>query len=259
MALGDTYNNNNRDFKHPQVNSYYRWYNGESKVDKTALVVSFWKGLIKIGIAPRKDAGDKIPSYDYQNDVAIFLTHTKARIFHDEIVAFMNKSITNGGVDTNKGLISICSGEEFGHPESTCIAIRLLNESGQVESSACYEIKTGYHKAIENFDEKNLKFDNKFYDNIELIEFVTLLEQYYIAMTNATAYSTIDSNKFINTRHENSLYAIKEALGIKGNASGGKPSYGNNSFFNRNNPENTSSAKAPENISSYDDLSSELE
>ena len=55
MALGDTYNNNERKNYSPSVTSGYRFSNPESAIDKTSLSFTFWNKLLKVSIAPRKE------------------------------------------------------------------------------------------------------------------------------------------------------------------------------------------------------------
>lgn len=238
MALGTTYNNNkNQDYR-PTVYSFYKWYNSESTVDKTALSVSFWKGLVKIAIAP-KASGESDTSFDYQNEVKFHLTHTKARIFYNEILKFMAGEVTNVGVNSNKGLISVTNGAELG-ASNPCLIIRILNnESGAIEASACYEFKSNFHFAVRNFDEKTKRFDTEYYNNVELEEFASMLKGYYEAATNAIAYTVVDQMSFDINRVTTRLMSIQDKLGIQGNSSkGGNRGFASNSFFNGSKPSN---------------------
>lgn len=261
MALGNTYNNNkSSEFKSPSVYSFYKAANPESSIDKTNLNFSMWSGLLKISIAPRK-AGDQI-AFDYDNAIAIHLSHTKARIFKAEIERFLADPTicTNAGVSTNKGCIYICDGKEFGST-NICLVIKLIKETGEVVSSIAYEFNKGYHYAIRNFDQNTLDFQKAVsdYDTLEILELCTMLEQYYLAATNATAYTVIEQMKYNNTKVDNRLEAIGVAVNAdfkKGNGSGGYSS--SSSFFNKGGNGGTTSAPKTTSYSDYDDLASEI-
>jgi len=155
----------------------------------------------------------------------------------NEILKFQeNPELYNNlGVDIKGGLVSISNGKEFG-VLNPCLVIRKVNETtGAVESSYVYEFKTKFHYGIRNFDEKTSEFDIVYYENIELDQLKTLLEQYYTAMTYATAYSVIDSSKFENSRVNTKLGLIAAKLGVEFKGGKGSESSGK-SFFNNSKP-----------------------
>ena len=119
MALGDTYNNNEKKNYSPSLTSGYRFSNPDSTVDKTSLTVSFWNKLLKVSIAPKKETENGEIAFDHENAGSVYLSNTKAKVFHDEICKFLEeykqgKAPDNIGVATGKdGLIYLYNGKEF--------------------------------------------------------------------------------------------------------------------------------------------------
>ena len=107
-------------------------------------------------------------------------------------------------------------------------------------SKAVNDLNSNVMESIENFNDTDSKYNTVAYDNLELEQFKTVLEQFYISMTNAMAYSVINCNRFNDTRIKNSLDAIKENLGISTSYSGNSNKSSGGSFFSKN--------------SSYDDI-----
>lgn len=232
MALGDTYNNNQSDKKgniDPTVYSPYKFTNTEG-IDPSALSITFWGSTMKVSISPKKNTANGEVAFNYDDGISIYLTHTKARLFAEEIKAFMNGKIENAGVDTNKGFISISNGKEFG-TNGIFLVIRSFDQNNNtVSSSYAYEFKKQYHYSIRNFKEKTIEFEKTFYDVIEIDQFVTLLEEYYKAMTGAVAFTVIDQSKYNFSRINTKLDSIANNLGIeytKGNNNGGGSFFSN--------------------------------
>ena len=262
MSLGDVYNNNKNDRKvsnDPTVYSPYKFSNSESDIDPSAMSITYWNSTMKVSISPKKNVPNGEIAFDHDNAVSIYLSHTKARILAEEIKAFKEGKINSVSVDTNKGLLSISNGKEFG-VNSYFMVIRTFDqENNTVNSSYAYEFKKRYHYAIRNFDEKNMdNFEKVYYDEIELDQFVTVLEEYYKAMTGAMAFSVIDQSKYNNSRVQTKLDSIAMKLGIDWSSGNGNKSGSNNrggSFFSNKEPQGSSSFKS----GSYTDLEDELE
>jgi len=259
MALGDynNYENNKKDDKEyqPSVYSPYRMSNLEG-VDPSALTFSYWAGILKVSIAPANKTNNDTVSFDYKNAGIAYITHTKARILLNEILKFQeNPELYNNlGVDIKGGLVSISNGKEFG-VANPCLVIRKVNETtGAVESSYVYEFKTKFHYGIRNFDEKTSEFDIVYYENIELDQLKTLLEQYYTAMTYATAYSIVDSSKFENSRVNTKLGLIAAKLGVEFKGGKGSESSGK-SFFNNSKPSENKNFSS----GTLDDIASQMD
>ena len=250
--LGSNYNNNDQKEKkyQPTVQSDYKMSNPEG-IDPSSLSFSFWNGLLNIKIAPRKaNSGDEFASYDYDNAASAFLSHSKARVLASEIDRFMesNGTIDNVGVNTKHGLLSICDGKSFGVSGPLLVIRDLDPTNGSITSKYIYQFKTGFHYGIENFNEADSSYSTNNYDYLELEQFKTVLEQFYNAMTNATAYSVINADRFNQSRIKSDLDAIKDNLGIA--KSGNYSNKNGGGYFNRNNSSN--------NTSSYEDIQNKI-
>ena len=219
MALGDTYNNNEKKNYSPSLTSGYRFSNPDSTVDKTSLTFSFWNKLLKVSIAPKKETENGEIAFDHENAGSVYLSNTKAKVFHDEICKFLEeykqgKAPDNVGVATGKdGLIYLSNGKEF-NADGPVLVIRKIDEKGHSISTFVYEFRRGIHNAILNYKEKTAAFESVPYDLVEIVSLANLLEQYYNAMTMATAYSIQESNKYDNSRLNTKLKIIGEKLGV---------------------------------------------
>lgn len=236
MALGNTYNNNDKKNYSPSVQSY-KMSNAESKVDATAMSFSFWNKMLKVSIAPKKQSDPNTIAFDWDNAGSVYLTHTKARILFEEILEFQKDptSYNNVGVASgSEGLLSISNGVEFG-AEGPCVVLRKINpDNGICEATYVYEFKRNYYSSVRNYNAEKANFDSAYYDNLELEQFKTVLEQYYIAATNAVAATVMDFAKYDNSRVQTKLDLIAGKLGVEtkyNNSSNSNKS--SNSFFSR--------------------------
>lgn len=243
MSLGNTYNNNQGANKTPEFSMYsnYRMNNAESKVDQTCITFRYWKTNLCIGIFPRKNTGnDEVVSFDMDNGITIYLSHTKARIFKHEIELFLKDPVTYNsvGVPSGSAAITISNGAEYGK-DNPVVTIRKVSETGEVVSSFAYEFKRDYHYSIRNYDGKNFDQIYDDYQNIEIEQLVTLLDEYCKAVTNAVAFTVMDQRKYSFNRVENKINAIANSLGVEisGGNNGSQKSY-NSSYFN-NSPSNS--------------------
>ena len=249
MALGSTYNNNQGVNKATAnditIYSGYRMNNAESKVDATCLTFRFWKSNLCIGIFPKKNTGNDEIAFDMDNGITIYLSHTKARILKHELELFLKDPVNYNavGVPSGQAAITISNGSEYGK-NNPIITIRKVTDTGEVVASFAYEFKTNYHYAIRNYDGKH--FDNAYddYKNIEIEQFITVLDEYVKASTNAYAFSIMDQRKYSFARLESKIEAIASSLGVdiaKSSTSNGR--YGNSSYFNNgSNSSNSSSS-----------------
>jgi len=234
MAFGD---NNDKKYYEPSVYSAYSMSNTEG-IDPSAMNFQFVNGLIKISIAPLlPDAkpGDKV-LWDKDNAACIWITHTKARMLASEIRALRDnpEDFNNGGVPSGaEGLISFSNGKELG-ATGPCIIIRKLNsENGEVTSTYAYQFKQDYHYSIRNFSTETKEFDKNFYPDLEIDQFIDVLDTYYTNMTGALSYATLYGAKYDIQKDHTKMKLIMGKLGIEqsGDYSGGG-GYNNKSFFN---------------------------
>lgn len=258
MALGNYNNSNKAEYKDPTVYSNYTFSNPESKVDATKLSFKYWKNSLAISISPRKNTNDSTISYDYQNQITIYLSHTKARILAEQIKALLSdEKLDSVGVNSGSSIITINRGTKYG-TSNFVMEIVGLGEDGSATGSIAYEFKgNGYHYGICNIENNGgaLGFDRIDYNTLELEQLITLLEEYYKAMTGAVAFSVVDQNKYGSDR---TLDKIAEKLGVNQNNGNGN-NYNRNSYFdNPNNARNTSSANTNIDQVGIDEIENEL-
>lgn len=233
----NSYSNNKNANKpyEPDVYTPYRFNNAESSVDKTCLTFSIWNRSLKISIAPRKENSEEV-AFDMEKGVTVYLNHTKARILHDEIQNFLRDPDTyNGsGIPTGQGIITISNGKEFGSTNPV-LTIRKVDELGNVVSCFVYEFKTDYYYSVRNYD-GGMNFNKEFdaYRYLEIQSMLTMLEEYYKAMTYTIAYSVIEANKYNQSIITNRLNSLCEKMGIETNRSSkaGSKYTSSTSFFN---------------------------
>jgi len=221
----------------PTVYSAYRMNNAESAIDPTCLTFRFWKNNLCIGIFPRKNTGGDEVQFDMDNGITIYLSHTKARILADELKKYLQNPVAyNGaGVPSGQAAISISNGAEYGK-NADVLTIRKVNDNGEVAASFAYEFKRDYHFSIRGYIGESFTKVYEDYQKIEIEQVITVLEEYYKAITNAVAFTVMDQRKFSAARTENKIDSIAAALGVETNrSSGGQRRYNNNSYFNGNN------------------------
>lgn len=235
MALGDSYNNNSKNNSTPTLYSNYKLSSQEG-VDPSSLSASFFSNMLKLSISPLKqNNGDQI-AYDHDNAIAVYLTHTKARLLYNEIKEFMKNPAGNNnvGVNTGKdGLVMFSDGKELG-TTNYCLIIRKIDQdTGAVNASYAYEFKSNYHYTIRNFNQDTSQFDKFFYDNLEVDQFLTLLQTYYEAMTGANAFATLDAFKFNYSKLNTKIESVMSHLGIDYKTQKGGSYSSGDSYFNK--------------------------
>ena len=215
MALGN-YDNNKKD-KEQYMPVYYSEYGtgNPEGVDPSSLSYSFYNRMLKVSISPLKmNNGDRI-AYDHENAAIVWLTHTKARMFHDQILKVLAGEISNGGVSTGKeGLIRFCDGKELG-VNGYCLIINKVNESGEVLSGYAYEFKSKYHYAVENYNPNDSSHKKAYYDQLEVQQLLDILQTYYVSMTGAQAYANMDAFRFVNNSTTTKIDLIMSKLGVE--------------------------------------------
>lgn len=242
MAFGDNNDNNSRKFYEPTVYSSYGMSNTDG-VDPSALNFQFSLGLLKITISPmlpNAKPGDS-ELWDRKNGASIWLTHTKARMFADCIKEMLNgkmDEINNYSVPSgNGGIITFSNGKELG-ATSPCLMIRKQDtNTGDITSTYAYQFKSDYHYSIRNFDPTTKDFEKMYFPNLEIEQFVMLLEEYYRSMSGAQAYSTLYSAKVDIQKTNTKFRLIMDKLGIEQPTeySKGNGGYNNKSYFAGNN------------------------
>lgn len=248
MALGDGagYGNtdNNKKMYNPESYSHYNTSN-DTGVDPSALSYTFWNGSLKISIAPMLPNPSVSKKWDYKNAGVAWLNHTAARILYSQMEKVLNGELENGGAriigkGDNTTLITFSNGKEIGSA-FYCLIIRTIDSQGVIQQTFAYEFKQSYF-GISNFDASNSKFDKTNYENTEIDQLKDLLKEYYLAMTNATAYSVRAEMRFDHAKINTKLGLIAEAMGVEfkgGGTTGRSSSYfdqqGNDSSSNDDN------------------------
>lgn len=238
MALGnnyETFNNNQESIKSPNIQGL-KFNNSTSTVDKTSLKFDFWNNLLKISIAPMKttQSPDGFPVFDFENAISVHLTHIKARILYNEIIALeQNPDYGNVGISLRNGmLLSVSTGKEFG-TDRYCIVIRNIDDNtGKAISTYVYETQPNTD-IIRSYSEQDVQgFSKAVYENIELDQIKSILEEYYKAATGAIAANVAYSLRYDIMKTRKNLGAIAQKLGVDTNSSYGTR-YNNSSYFNR--------------------------
>lgn len=220
----------------PTTYSAYKFNNAESDIDPTCLSFKYWKNNLLVGIYPKKNNGGDIPTFDMDNGITIFLSHTKARILKNEIEMFLKNptEFKTRGVNSGSCVIYISNGIEYGK-NAPVVTICKLSEDNKVVGSFAYEFKRDFHFSIRDYDGKSDNFSRDFnsYQNIEIEQFITLLDEYCKAYTHAVASTVMDQRSYSAKRMEDKINAIAQGLNIE-LPNGNRRSYNNNSYFNGN-------------------------
>lgn len=253
MALGTGIRNNGNQQKeyNPTVYSRISFSNRDGSIDQTRLSFSHWNGMLKVSIAPHVVGSEE--NFDNKNAIALHLSVPKAYILMREIQRFVEdrrNGTTNFfyGVNTAKGLIGIMTGQEYGYPEKTALAIMRMDEEGNILSTYAYEFKPeDYYSAIRNFKPSTREFEKYNYEDVEIDLILEQLRQFVQSMSMSQAYACVDGLKYQNDTTFRSLNQIKEQLGIKPE----RRSMGAGEFFNGAN-----TAQPPK--TSYDSVSDAL-
>lgn len=262
MAVGDNYSNNKQQQRSPEVFSFYTMSNAEG-IDPSMLSISYWNGLMKVSISPMLPNPTTEHKWDKDNAIAAYVNHTKARTLAwviSDVLDPNKPDVHSGGINTGTdGLICFSDGKEVGldHP---CIIIRKIDPNdGHVISSYIYEFKFNYHYAIVNYNPNDASHKKIYYDDIEVSQFVEVLNEYYKAMTNAVAYTVIDRSKYDTSRINTKLDSICENLGI--DYRDGKANYsrkGGSSYFNKSNGEGSTPSSATSRAATMDEIDNAL-
>lgn len=257
MALGSTYNNNQTSTRQDvTVYSNYRMNNAESKVDATCMTFRFWRTNLCLGIFPRKNTGNDEVSFDMDNGITIYLSHTKARMFMNELKHFLEDPVAYNAVGVTSGAaaITISNGSEYGK-NNPVITIRKVDENGSVIASFAYEVKTDYYFAIRNYDGTNYDEEKDEYKYIEIEQLITVLDEYVKASTNATAFSVASQQVYPLNRIDNKVEAIAQSLGVElRSGNGNQHKYNNSTFFNKNSQSKSEGSNVSYGSATLDDL-----
>lgn len=220
-------------FSDPNVYGYS--FSNQAKECNTHLTFTMWRKTLKIAIEdPLSTDENGNVQYDFKNAATIFLSHSKARILSIVLKELMANPVNfNRAIQVSNKIIIVSSGELINLPGNPCFLIQTISESGKVESSKTYVFKNNYHCTYDNFDSKTGKYDVNIeqFKYLEIEQIITLLEEYYKAMTGCIAFAVIDNMKFNMNKIIGNQNKFAAKLGVDlGSSKGANTS--RSSYFN---------------------------
>lgn len=244
------YDNNKKEDFRPNTYSPIKFSNLDSEVEKSNLSFTFWKGLLKISIAPLKPSNDGSILPDYKKESSIYLSPSLAYMAYNQIQKFISGNYDNNCVrtKTSDGILKISKGEDYG-TENAILTIEQAKSKEDIVLGHIYEFKQKEYYGIDNFSEEGFKFDKHYYENLEIDFLMIMLKSFYESSTYAIAHSVVDNNRFNNKYNSNKLNSIAEAVGVE-YKSGYKKSNNKPSAFDDNSSYNNTS---------YDDIENQFE
>lgn len=226
-----TYNNNDNQ----PVNTTYSAisFSNPDALEGSKINISYFNKLLQITILKKNGAKNNYATYeDNKSGTAIYVSVTKAKVLY-ELLQMMkqDESIHNVCIETNKGLLTVSDGSDYG-TQSPCISISVVNNDGGT-STAAYQTKANYHKGAFNYDKNAATFTDKFFNDLELETFENVLLQYINAGTYAIAATVMEAGMYKRNALRDTVYQIAEKVGVEmrnnSNNSGG--GYNNKSSF----------------------------
>lgn len=265
MPFNSYSNNSSRDKNEPTVNTYtpLTFRNPSSKVSPSRFSISYLNKMMVISISPRTNTGsnESFAKYtDSKDSPTIYLSYRKAKCLLEGIKALKeDKSINNVCIETNKGLLIVSNGVEYGS-ETPCIAIKSQDVNGAVITTV-YQT-TNSDSFAYNYTED--AFSSKDIPGMELGIFEMVLEQYYIANSYAVAATVRDAYVY-QTKYQNDiLRGIAGKVGVQiNNGSGnyGSSQYNSSTSFLNNANKNSGTmqgAPAEYQETSFDDIAASM-
>lgn len=252
MAMGDVNNQQNR---RSLDDNYY----SRTRITANQRVVgfSFWKGMLKLSISERIDNQGSNPTF---NELAyIHLSPTKARIFKEEIDKFMIDPSRPRGVNSGSSEIQgviIIGAREGSTPETPryFLLIGKVDATGKFVDRCELDFNFNYHSGLVFNDiGDSVDFEKEYYDDLEVRQLKTMLEEYCWSCNGATGYFSADIARYETARMENKIDDMVASMGIErkssrsntGNNGGGY----NKSVFGMNPPSGNGSNGAAHNSS----------
>lgn len=231
MAFNSFNNQQQNNQQKPETYTGYDVSNLDG-VDPSKLGYKYWSNNLEISITPvTSDSTKDNVKFDYKNKGAIVLTHQNARLFYHAIKEWLKdpNGAHNVCVSTRRGIIvGLSDGEEFESGGKLCLFIRKVNATtGKPDSTFVYTFRTDYSYIV-GYDATNGKFKKEFRPSIEVEELLSMLNNYYEAMTYSVAYSV---KVAMGGGLSSKLDRIMEKLGVNTGNGGGGYSKGN-SYFN---------------------------
>ena len=221
MALGQSIFNRPSNSGRKTINVYSNFVlknvNDVNGYKGSSLTFTFWQGSLKLSIAPLKVfPGQDYAVADREHEVSAYIKHTKAYILANEIQRVINGEIKSTSVLTGATLVSVSDGSDFGVNAPVVSIQRMDKELSKVEEEVVFICRTDFHFAIHNFDRNTADGTKDYepYKYMDLIDIKTVLDQFYVAMTNAQAYAVHEAGQRLEDHQ--TLQSIAEKLGVEG-------------------------------------------
>ena len=223
-----TYNNNEKQITNTTYSSV-SFSNPDSVNGGTKLSISYFNKLLVVSIAKKNGETNGYATYDTDNQVSVYISITKAKILYDLIQLMKNdQTMHNVCIETNKGLLMVSDGSEYGCT-NPCISISAFDNSSNI-NTVIYETKNNFYKGAYNYDINNATFTDQYFNNIELEAFENTLFQYYNAATYAVAATVMESSMYKYNALRDRISSIAEKVGAV-NTNGSSGGYNNKSSF----------------------------
>lgn len=181
----------------------------------TSLKTEYWNGLLVIKIEPCINTPEGF-RVDTDNNISIYLTPTKVRMFSNAIKMFLEDpdKYKNIGVNSSNALVTFSNGADY-NVKGPLIAIRKLTENGEILSSNTYEFKIE-NTVIVNFDDNNPSNERvSLSSNFEIDLLLEIFDDFARYSNKVCAYWNEYTFEYqINTRNE-LLNNIAEKLGVE--------------------------------------------
>lgn len=237
-----SYNNNDRG---PTCTTYsgISFSNPESTIGQTRISIGYFNKVMKVAIAVRNNgnSNNDYATYDNDNAVVVYVSNTKAKILYELIQRLKNDPNThNVCVELKNGLMKISDGSEYGS-SSPCISISYASEDGSVHE-VVYQTKEKFHTGAANYTDG--KFENIYFDDIELDTFAMALDEYYKASSYAIAATVWEANMYRHDYESNLIKSIAEKCGVQTNSNSNPTKFNNKTFLSGNSNSSASNSSS---------------
>lgn len=231
MSLGDNgAQGNNKKNYNKEYYSQYTMSNLEG-VESSKLAFSIWaKKMLKVSISPQKKVNDDSVAFDYENNISVYLTHTKALILSNMITKWKEEGCKGsvGVVTGSGGMIEVSDGSKYGI-ESPCITIMSLDAAGNAQAEFVYTTRTQFHYGIRDFSKETKEFEKVYFDLLEIDQLKLMLDAYVESATTCMAAAVSEEMGFRLNQISEQATAIAEKLGVS--TKSGKAQFTNNGTF----------------------------
>lgn len=263
-----TMNNNRSEVYSPTTRCGYKFFNNDSAVDKTALDIAYWNGLMKLTFLPIITKDDGSVRLDVERKSDVYLTPTKAlQLLHYFKVFRENpKAFQSAGVPIKGGICMVSPPGKTGNTKNAkniCILAMKVDETGEITNEFAYEFTSNSTVVVNYTGGKDFETDDSYAVDMELDVFEKILATYVESSTSAMAASVLEANKYNSDRDFSFMKDVRTKLGIQ-QPSSTSNSYnrGSYSIFTANsgssNGGSTGSTDVPV-AANYDEMLSEVE